>query len=135
MKETGVVTDIKGEMAVVKVIRLITTGGGCCGTITTRKPFFLETRNLCQASIGDQVKVESDYDKARVRKLVQIGICLAAFTIGIGIGDSALGISAYKAPAAFGLGILLAIIAFGIIRWFNKKNPSAVPVAYETASV
>ncbi|MFP3040777.1 SoxR reducing system RseC family protein [Treponema primitia] len=138
MKETGIVTDIRGEMAVVKVERLLTTGGGCCVNVTTVESVFLETRNLCQANIGDHVRVESDYDKVKFRNLVQIGLCFAAFIISLGIGDTLLprlGVSTYKGPLSFGLGMVMAIAAFGIIRWANKKNPSDIPIAYELAAL
>jgi hypothetical protein len=137
MKETGVVIDIKDDMAVVKVERLLTTGGGCCGNVTVREPAFLEARNLCHARIGDQVRVESDYDRVKFRNLVQIGICLAVFIISLGIGDAvwpSLGISTYKGPLSFGLGMAMTIATFGIIRRVNKKNPSNIPAAYELAS-
>jgi hypothetical protein len=124
-------------MAVVKVERLLTTGGCCCGNITTKEPAFLKTRNLCHARIGDQVRVESNYDKVKFRNLVQIGICLAAFIISLGIGDAVwprLGIATYREPLSFGLGMVMTIAAFEIIRWVNKKNPTAIPTAYELAS-
>ncbi|WP_010262608.1 SoxR reducing system RseC family protein [Treponema primitia] len=138
MRETGIVTDIRGETAVVKVERLLTTGGGCCGSVTTVESVFLETRNLCQAKIGDHVRVESDYDKVRFRNLAQIGICIAAFIISLGIGDALLpqlGVSTYKGPLSFGLGMVMTIAAFGIIRWSNKKNPANTPIAYELAAI
>jgi hypothetical protein len=136
MKETGVVIAIKDDMAVVKVERLLTTGGGCCGQVTTREPAFLETRNLCHARIGDQVRVESDYDKVQFRNLVQMGICLAAFIVSLGIGDAVwprLGITTYKEPLSFGLGMVVTGAAFGIIRRVNKKNPRNIPAACELA--
>ncbi|GHV60301.1 hypothetical protein AGMMS49587_01170 [Spirochaetia bacterium] len=131
MKETGIVTDIKGELAVVKVERLIVTGGGCCGS-TSRDSFFLEALNRCHARVGDHVRVESDFDKIRFRNFAQTGICIAAFTISSGIADAVLpllGISAYKELLIVGPGMIMAAIALMIIRRFNKRSPPAVPVA------
>jgi hypothetical protein len=137
MKETGIVTELKDDIAMVKVERLITTGGGCCGNITTMEPAFLEARNQCKARIGDHVLVESDYDRVKFRNLVQIGACIAAFIISLGIGDTVwplLGFTSHKDPLSFGLGMVMAIIAFGLIRWSNKRHPADTPIAYELAA-
>jgi hypothetical protein len=136
MKETGIVTDLKGEVAVVKVEREIIDPEDCCGRKTTLKSFFLETRNLCQAKIGDQVWVESDDDTAKSRNLIQICISVAVFVVGLGAADAALpllGISRYLEPLSLAAGVIIASGAFGLMKLIDKRNSRNIPASYELA--
>jgi hypothetical protein len=137
MKETGIVTDIRGETAVVKVERKTTSGAKCCVGVTAVKPFFLETRNLCQARVGDHVQVESDDDKTASRNLVQTGLCILAFVIGLSAAGAVfplLGIAGHREPLSFGLGLIMAALSFGIMRQINRKR-MRVPTACELLSI
>jgi hypothetical protein len=137
MNETGIVTDIRGETAVVKVERQTTVGATCCVGVTAVKPFFLEARNLCHARVGDHVRVESDDDKAPFRSLAQAGLCIAAFVIGLGAAGAVfplLGIAGHREPFSFGLGLVMAALSFGIARRVNRKKMRA-PAACELLSL
>jgi hypothetical protein len=125
MNETGIVTDIRGETAVVKVERQTTVGAACCVGVTAVKPFFLEARNLCHAGVGDHVRVESDDDKAPFRSLARAGLCIAVFVIGLGAAGTVfplLGIAGHREPLALGLGLALAVLSFVIMRHINRKK-------------
>jgi hypothetical protein len=133
MKEIGQVSALKGDMAEVRIERLLTTGGGCC-VAETRETVRLEARNKCGAGIGDYVGVISDYDRIRFREIIKFLACAAVFVISMGIGNflwPALGISSLKDPLSFALGGVMALAAFALIGAFNRKRPAFVPEVYE----
>jgi hypothetical protein len=133
MKEIGQVTALKGDMAVVRIERLLTTGGGCC-CAETWETMHLEARNKCGAGIDEYVNIISDYDRLKFREIVKLLACAGAFTVSLCIGNHlwpALGIDAWKDPLSFGLGGVLALAVFALVGVAYRKQPAFIPEAYE----
>ena len=133
MKEIGQVTALKGDMAEVRIERLLTTGGGCC-VAENRETVRIDVHNKCGAGVGDYVGVISDYDRLSYRKSMRCLICAGAFVIGMSIGNylgPALGIAAWKIPLSFVLGGVLALAAFVLTATVYRRQPVFIPGAYE----
>jgi hypothetical protein len=133
MKEIGQVTALKGDMAVVRIERLLTTGGGCC-CAESWETVHLEARNNCGAGIDDYVNIVSDYDRLKFREVVKLLACAGAFTLSLGIGNylwPVLGFGVWKDPLSFGLGGVLALAVFALIGIAYRKQPAFIPEAYE----
>jgi hypothetical protein len=133
MKEIGQVTALKGDMAEVKIERLVTNGGGCC-VAENRETVQLDVRNKCGAGTGDYVGVISDYDRLSFRRTMKYLACAGAFIIGMGIGNylwPALGIAAWKIPLSLALGGVLALAVFVLTCAVYRRQPVFVPAAYE----
>ncbi|MDR0386848.1 MAG: SoxR reducing system RseC family protein [Treponema sp.] len=133
MKEIGQVTALRGDMAEIRIERLLTTGGGCC-IAETCETVRLEARNKCGAGVGDYVGVVSDYDGFRFREVMKFLACAAFFIAGMGIGNylwSALGLGFWKGPLSIALGGVMALAVFALIGFFYRKRPAFVPEAYE----
>jgi hypothetical protein len=136
MKEIGQITALKGNMAEVRIERLLTTGGGCC-IAEKWETVHVDVRNKCGARVGDYVGVISDYDRFNFRKTMRYLACAAAFVAGMGIGNylwPALGISAWKDPLSFALGGVLVVAAFALISAVYRRRPTFTPGAYEVIS-
>jgi hypothetical protein len=135
MREIGQVTALKGDMAVVKIERLLTIGGGCC-CAETWETVCLETRNKCGAGVGDYVNIISDYDRIKFREIVKLLACAGAFIISLGAGNylwPVLGLGAWKDPLSFAFGGILSLAAFVLIGVAYRKQPAFIPEAYEVA--
>ncbi|MDR2784826.1 MAG: hypothetical protein LBB83_02810 [Treponema sp.] len=136
MKEIGQITALKGDMAEVKIERLLTTGGGCC-IAETWETVHIDVRNKCGAGMGDYVGVISDYDQFSFRKSMRYLACAAAFIAGMGIGNylwPALGISAWKDPLSFALGGVLVPVIFALTDAVYRGRAAFIPGAYEVIS-
>jgi hypothetical protein len=133
MKEIGQVTAVKGDMAEVRIERLVTTGGGCC-VAENWETVRMDVRNKCGAGVGDYVGVISDYDRLNFQKSVRYLICAGAFVTGMGIDNyllPILGIDAWQVPLSLTLGIILALVAFALTGVIYRRQPVFVPSAYE----
>jgi hypothetical protein len=133
MKEIGQVTTVKGDMAEVRIERLLITGGGCC-VAEDRETVRIDVRNKCGAGAGDYVSVISDYDRLNFRKSIRYLICTGAFIVGMGIGNylwPALGTAAWKVPLSLALGVVLALAVFALTGVVYRRQPAFIPGAYE----
>ncbi|MDR0451541.1 MAG: SoxR reducing system RseC family protein [Treponema sp.] len=133
MKEIGQVTALRGDMAELRIERLLTTGGGCC-IAETCETVRLEARNKCGAGVGDYVGVVSDYDRLRFREVMKFLACAAVFVASMGAGNylwPALGLGFWKGPLSFALGGVVALAVFALIGVFYRKRPAFVPEAFE----
>jgi hypothetical protein len=81
MKETGVVVNLKGALATVKVTRPAASKS-CCHFDTT-KDEFLDAYNTCNAAVNDRVSVESAEETEKKQAFVQFGVYIAGFVIGL----------------------------------------------------
>jgi hypothetical protein len=137
MKETGVVTETKGDMAVVKVKRLVPNGCGC-GVTNRNEEILVEVRNLCNARVNDRVYLNSNHDIQQLRNTVKMGVPLLVFAV-IGIATERVlalrDLNAWIKPLALGLGLVFALIAFAIIQGHYKKRPVPLSAAHRTIPV
>ena len=132
MLEKGIVTELKGDMATVKVQRLVNTGCGC-GNMLTTEDTLVEVKNLCHANLNDPVALNSIHEITSYRNIIQaIGASLA-FIMGIAAGEHIfpyVGITP-KTSVSVGFGLVLGTIAFLTIRGIYRKKSLPVPVAYK----
>ena len=131
MRETGIVTELNGTMATLKVIRKVPTGCGCGNTVTTEE-FIIEVKNTCGAKPGDQVAFGSTYDESRFRNAVRACISVFAFLAGFIAGEvlfPRLGFS-FQALFSGAIGVVLGVIAFLVITRRYRKNPLPGQAAY-----
>ena len=131
MLETGIVTELNGNMATVKVNRKDPTGCGCGNSITTEE-VLVEVKNLCKARLNDKVVLGSTHDELRYRSSIRAFGAVFAFLLGAGAGEilfPRLGISFY-APFSLGFGLILGIFAFLAINRRLKKQALPAQAAY-----
>jgi hypothetical protein len=125
MKETGIIVNLKGDVAVVRVKR--EAASDCCH-LDAVKDEFLEAYNTCNAAVNDTVLVESDGDKIKRLGYARFGIYLASFAAALVLGSraaeiwgleslkTALGLAAGFAAAALSHVLFTRILAsrFGV---------------------
>jgi len=132
MLEKGIVTELKGDRATVKVQRQVNTGCGCGNMLTTEETL-VEVKNLCQAGLNDWVALNSNHDIINYRNALQIGVAFLAFISGIAVGEHVFpffGLTP-KTPVSLGIGFALGIIAFLIFRKISRRKSLPVQVAYK----
>jgi len=131
MRETGIVTELNGNMAVLKVMRKVPTGCGCGNSVTIEE-IRVEVKNNCAAKLGDQVAFGSTHDESRFRHTARAFVSVSAFLAGFITGEAIfprLGIS-FPALVSGAIGVTLAVIPFLIITRHYKKNPLPAQAAY-----
>jgi uncharacterized membrane protein len=135
MKETGVVTETKGDLAMVKVKRLVPNGCGC-GVTNLNEETLVEVRNLCNARVNDRVYLNSNHDIQQLRNTVKMGVPLLVFAI-IGVAAervlALLDFNVWIEPLTLSLGLVSALIAFAIIQRHYKKRPVPLSAAHGIA--
>jgi hypothetical protein len=135
MQETGIVTGLDGEFALVRVTRIAANGCGC-GVTTAKQDDEVKARNLCNAEAGDTVRLETAYDRDYFRSSIRTAACVPGFVAGALIGEAllpALGV-ARSMPLSAGLGAVAAAAAFFIAKRFFDKKPLRGAAAYEVVS-
>lgn len=87
MAEKGLVTNVKGEYAIVRLIRQEACAK-CRGCIAgmTEKEMFLEAENACDASIGDWVLIDLRDNGFLHAVLIMYGIPLIGLMVGLLVG-------------------------------------------------
>jgi hypothetical protein len=111
MKETGVIVNLRGDVAVVRVKR--EAASDCCHLDAT-KDEFLEAYNNCNAALNDRVLVESDEDKAKRLGYARFGIYLAGFFAGLVLGAWGAefsGFESLKTPLGLAAGAGAALLS------------------------
>ena len=134
----GLVTEEKGKNVVVKIRRKEACGQcRACLSGMTEKDMDIESRNLCDAEVGDWVELELQENAFINAVLVMYGIPMVGFMAGIllgyfGVPKVAPGISPVLAAIVLAaLGILLAFlwIRSQQDRWESGKyRPLAVKI-------
>ena len=132
MLEKGIVVELKGDRAAVKVQRQVTTGCGCGNMLTTEETM-VEVKNLCQAGLNDWVALNSTHDIKKYRDAAQLGAAFLAFISGIAVGEYLFphfGLIP-QTPVSLGIGAVLGIIGFLTIQGIYRKKPLPAQVAYK----
>ncbi|MDR1505570.1 MAG: SoxR reducing system RseC family protein [Treponema sp.] len=144
MRETGIVTALDGDFALVRVIRMESNGCGC-GVTNRRQESLVRAKNLCAAEKGDKVHVETSHDRSQFRLTMQSALCVPAFVAGALAGEfaaPALGLPAAAFSAVLGagagaaafsaaLGAAAAVAVFVVFGRVCRKKPLAEPALYE----
>ncbi|MDR2048010.1 MAG: SoxR reducing system RseC family protein [Treponema sp.] len=131
MQETGVVTETMGDMAVVKVKRLVPNGCGC-GVTNLNEETLVEVRNLCNARVNDRVYLNSNHDIQQLRNTVKMGVPLLVFAVtGVAAERvlTLLDFNAWVKPLALSLGLAFGLITFAVIQRYYKKRPVPLSAA------
>ncbi|AEF85814.1 putative positive regulator of sigma E, RseC/MucC [Treponema primitia ZAS-2] len=136
MKETGVVVNIKGALATVKVKRPAASKG-CCHFDTT-KDEFLEAYNNCNAAVNDTVSVESEVETEKRQAFIKFGLFIAAFMIGLVGGYyvaglfNAANLNGLFSIAAALLAIVITHIVYKRLNGEAKRIPVINEIVYNT---
>ncbi|MDR1429221.1 MAG: SoxR reducing system RseC family protein [Spirochaetaceae bacterium] len=131
MREKGTVTEVKGDMAVVRVERLENTGCGC-GNCVRKDEVLIEAHNRCKARLNDKVYLESNDDWVKYRSTIRTAASFGTLILGMAAGNimfSRLGQALIPCSAA--LGLILAAAAFLVITKIFKSRPLSRPEAAE----
>jgi hypothetical protein len=129
MKETGLVINLKGGFAVVKLEREIPAD--CCNKTSKKEAYFVEARNLCHAEINNKVSVEAESAISPSMRVLLIALCAAGFIAGLVLGEkiSALsGLSSYRDLFSLGLAVILAGVLFAGFRYRSTRGKNSAPV-------
>jgi hypothetical protein len=132
MREQGIVTEIRGEKAVVKVLTFGSLGCGC-GNVSCRRFEDLEVQNLCGAKKDEWILLESEREQGKQRGMLQTAGSFCLFILGTGLGQvicRALGITGRGGlvfPLLIGLGI--GILGFVGIFQYYRRSPLQAPRA------
>jgi hypothetical protein len=136
MREIGMVTEIKGNIAVIRVDRRSFKGCGR-GCADCKEDYLLEVRNLCKARVNDWVYLDSNYDVRKFRNIVKAGISLLIFVLIGTIAENTLpllNLSAGVKPLTLILGSAPAIAAFILIGKYFRKKPLPITTAHTIAA-
>lgn len=139
MAEVGLVTALKGNLAVAKMTRKEACAKcRACIAGLSEKEMVIEAENTCGAKVGDWVEIELEGDGFLTAVLIAYGLPLVALIAGICLGyfviTPALNIGEMGEVLSFGVGILFTALAYLWIklnekRWnTNKYRPKAVKV-------
>ena len=136
MQETGIITELKGDMATVRVERMVIAGCGC-GKMTRKEEALMEVKNLCNAGLNDRVVLNSPYDIMHYRNTIQISGAFLVFILGCAAGEGIFPqlVLSHRILFSLGLGLVLGVAAFLVIRSIYRKKTLPVPVAYDLAQV
>lgn len=124
MEKTGIVINTKDGMAKVAVKRTSGCGGGCktCGGCDT-PTIVVDLPNNVGAKVGDEVELRAD-DRRVLRFTFLIYIIPLIFmfiAISLAMNFFATSQTAGAEPLSFLIGILVFILVFIGIKWFDKK--------------
>jgi positive regulator of sigma E activity len=129
MRETGIVINIKNNIAVVKVKR--PASAGCCN-LDSEQDVFIDAYNNCNANINDTVSVDSEEDLIKKHGLTQSVISLAATIAGLIAGyyiSEIIGIEKLKQSFIFAIAIITVIILIFLYKKITKvKIKNSFPV-------
>lgn len=120
----GFVSEIKGDLAVVKIHRKEACGEcRACLSGMTEKEMDIEAKNLCDAEEGDWVELELQDNAFFHAVMIMYGLPFVAFIAGIVVGYFGIpkvlpGISPVLPSLVLGvLGIFLTML------WIKSQNP------------
>ncbi|KYH28534.1 MULTISPECIES: SoxR reducing system RseC family protein [Clostridium] len=121
MVQTGYVTSIQGEYAVVSFKRQGGCGDSCasCKLACASAGVTTEIKNTLGAKIGDKVKVEMKQNAFNKMLLWVYVFPLIMLAIGIGVGMKVFATLGYGNVEI--LSFLLGIVALGISYWILSK--------------
>lgn len=122
-KETGKVIDIKEKYAIVSMVRneACQKCGACSHGYKTEE-MILEADNLCNAKIGDWVKIDLAYSDFLRATFIVYGIPLIMLFIGFFAGyygSPRIGYGSMQEP----IGLMTALLFMGIsFLWIRSKE-------------
>jgi sigma-E factor negative regulatory protein RseC len=126
MKEVGVVDTIQGKHAKVIIQRNAACGDcGACHIGTENMTMEADALNLINAKKGDSVEVELAFVNVFKAAVILYGIPLLMFIFGSVLGffiSGTIGFESNSPIVAFIIGFVLMGIAYGIIKYFDKKG-------------
>jgi len=141
MKEIGEVITLEGTRAVIRFQRSSACSKcGACGMGQHGETMILKVANEMNADVGDIVEVDMESEKILQASLIVYIFPLIALLIGMFMG--------YKMASAWDLsgnpeiysavaGILMTVLAFGVIRWMEpiwqkekRFSPRMVSILY-----
>jgi hypothetical protein len=132
MKETGIIVNLKGDVAVVKVKR--EAASDCCH-LDGEKDEFLEAYNNCNAAVNDTVLVESDADKVKHSGYLRFALYLAGFAAGLILGALGAELSGFgylKTPVGLAGGAAaVTLFHFIFTRFLAPRFGISAPVVRE----
>jgi hypothetical protein len=131
MREKGTITELNGDMAIVKVERFENTGCGC-GNSVRKNETLVEARNRCKAGLNDQVYLDSNYDWIKFRSTIKTAVSFGVLILGMAVGNfifPRLGLASVSYSIVFGL--ILAAAAFLVITKIFKRRPLSQAEAAE----
>jgi positive regulator of sigma E activity len=129
MKETGIVVNLKNDIAVVKVERE-SSSGSCCH-FNAKTEAFVEAANLCGAKINDLVEIRSEGDTRKKAALLRLALCAMLFIGGLVIGDRLAAVTdraEQKEAISLGTGAVFAASAFFLTRRKLSASGDGLPV-------
>lgn len=120
----GFVSEIKGDLAIVKIYRQEACGEcRACLSGMTKKEMDIEAKNLCDAEEGDWVELELQENAFFNAVMIMYGLPFLAFLAGVLVGYMAIpkvlpAISPVLSSLVLGvLGIVLTMF------WIKSQNP------------
>jgi hypothetical protein len=131
MREKGIITELNGDTAIVRVERLENTGCGC-GNCVRKKETLVKARNSCNAGLNDQVYLESNYDWVKYRSTIKTALSFTVLVLGMAAGNfifPRLGLTSISYSVACGL--ILAAAAFLVITKIFSRRPLSQGEAVE----
>lgn len=126
MTETGYITSIRGEYALVSFKRQGGCGDGCasCKLACATAGVTTEIKNTIGAKVGDQVKVKMQ-QKAYDKMLLWVyAFPLLMLAVGIGAGYKIFGSLGYSSTEILSLllGIAALAISYKVLNRVSKKS-------------
>ncbi|MDR3091859.1 MAG: SoxR reducing system RseC family protein [Clostridiales bacterium] len=116
MEETGIVTEVSGGFATVKIKRGAACGkcGACIGA---GADMFITVENAPRAEAGDTVSLELKTDRFLTASAILYGLPCAAFIAGAFLGERLSGSEA----AGFAAGVLAVAAVWAAIKLNDNK--------------
>ena len=121
-KMKGVVTETKGDLATVTILRREACGEcrACLAGMTT-KNMDIEAKNLCDAEVGDWVELELRDNAFFHAVMIMYGIPLVTFFVGVLLGYFVISpMIPIPAPlTSLALGIIFVLLTY---LWIHSQN-------------
>jgi len=125
MNRNGVVTDIKGDRAVVQILKHTACGDcGACHLGDDNKHIKIECANEPGAQVGEFVEVDLETPNVLGAAFIMYMVPLAALLVGVVAGSWIYGLlvgEAYKELVGAGIGVVLMASTFLFIKSKEEK--------------
>jgi sigma-E factor negative regulatory protein RseC len=122
MDRTGVIIEEMGQFSKVKLLRHTACGNcGACQVGDDSKDVHLMAKNNVNAHMGDMVEVSMNTDSVLSAAFIMYVIPLVALFAGLAIGHFLFSQSVNGELMSGGLGLVLMVLAFWIIKLNDKR--------------